>query len=350
MRKSYLGFSLLLMVALTVPALSQGPSAKSEYESYMGFFSEKVPQKQAELGEKFLVDNKESGFRIDAYTLLVKAYTQAQNWAKVMDAADRFKAEFPNADPKKKIFVFQNAMVAGQQANNFEKIISYGDTVLSIDPNDLNALITISSMLPERLPQDEAGKKASLDKSATLATKALGIVQQYFSQPKPAGFSDADWAKERANLEGQLHSTLGLVHLTRQEYDKSAEEYELALKSTPKDGVAHFRMGLAFQYLASNASRSLLDAIKEENSAKTSRADRMLLDEIVAKRQAIEEEVRLKRDRAIDELATAVAIGGVVAQPARDQLEKLYKAKNNDSLDGLDKLINDKKSQVASMQ
>ena len=53
-----------------------------------------------------------------------------------------------------------------------------------------------------------------------------------------------------------------------------------------------------------------------------------------------------KRDRAIDELALAVAIGGVAGAPAREQLEKLYKVKNNDSLEGLDQLIAQKKAQL----
>ena len=39
-----------------------------------------------------------------------------------------------------------------------------------------------------------------------------------------------------------------------------------------------------------------------------------------------------------------LSLGGVVAQPARDQLVKLYQLKNG-STDGLDQLINSKKPQ-----
>jgi len=349
----YPGFYFLLVLALAIPALAalaQQPEAKSraEYDAYNAFYTEQNPQKKAELGEKFLTAYKDSDFRLDAYTLLVRAYTQSQNWAKVMDVAERFTAAFPSADVIKKVFVFENAMTAAQQANNFDKIVAYGDKVLAVAPDNLNAQITLSSMLPERLPQDEAAKKAALDKAYDLATKAMAQVQRIFGQPKPANFTDDQWNRERANLEGQLHATMGLVHLNRMEYQQAADEYETAIKSNPRDGVSRFRLGLAYQYLASDASKQLVEAINAENAAKAARADRALVDELVAKREAAEGVVRERRDKAIDELAKAVAIGGVVAQSARDQLERLYKAKNNESLEGLEQLIDEKKSQLSS--
>jgi tetratricopeptide (TPR) repeat protein len=236
-------------------------------------------------------------------------------------------------------------MLAGQQSNQFPKIIEYGDKVLATDPNNLNAQITISSMLPERLPTDEAGKKAALDKAFDLASKAQAQLPKIFAQ-KPAQFTDAQWNQERSNLDGQLNATLGLVHLNRLEYDKSTERYEAALKSNPKDGVSQYRLGISYQSLASAASKDLLEAYNAENAAKAARADQIQQDELVARRQALEEDVRVKRDKAIDALAKAVAIGGVVAQPAREQLERMWKAKNNDSVEGLEQFINEKKAQL----
>ena len=346
-RTAYLGLTLMLILALGVPAFSQQPQAKTkaEYDAYLAFYNEQNPQKKAELGEKFLADNKDSEFVPQAYQMLVGAYARAQNWAKVVEAADR-AAALPKAENKLKAFAYENAMVASQQANNFEKIVEYGDKLLGLDPNNLNAMITLSSMLPERLPADPAGKKAALDKAGALATKAMTGVQQFFGQAKPANVTDAQWNQEKANLEGQLHATFGLIALNNLDYTKAISEYENSLKVTPKDGLAHFRLGLAFQYLAADASKALVEAIDAENKAKVAKAEQSLLDELVAKRQAMEEDARQKRDKAIDELATAVAIGGVAGQPAREQLEKLYKVKNNDSLEGLDQLIAQKKGQL----
>jgi tetratricopeptide (TPR) repeat protein len=355
-RTCYLGLTLLLIVALGVPAFSQqaapgpaaGPQAKTpaEYNAYKAVYDEQAAPKKAELAEKFITDFKDSELMGQALTMLVGAYAKAQNWTKVMDAADR-AAAYPKADAKLKGFAFGNAMVAAQQANVFEKIVEYGDKLLAVDPNDLNAMITLSSMLPERLPADEAAKKAALDKANTLATKAMAGVTQLFSQPKPAQFTEADWNAQKAQLEGNLHATMGFVALNNRDYPKAVEQYETALKSIPKDGIAHFRLGLAYQFLTSDASKAVVEAIKAENQAKSEKADQVQIDELIAKRQGFEQDLNDKRDKAIDQLATAVAIGGVVQQPAREALTKLYQSKTPDgSTSGLDELINQKKSSL----
>ncbi len=210
-------------------------------------------------------------------------------------------------------------------------------------------MITLSSMIPERLPMDDAAKKAALDKALGLANRAMTGVQQIFSQPKPAQITDAQWTQEKASLEGNLHATMGFIALNNREYQKAVEHYETGLKSIPKDGVAHFRLGLAYQFLTSDASRLLVESIQAENAAKAARAEQFQIDELVAKRQGVEADLDQKRDKAINELATAVAIGGVVSQPARDALTKLYQSKTPDgSTSGLDELIAQKKSQLGT--
>ena len=354
-RTGYLGTALLLIVALGVPAFSQAPAAAApapktpaEYNAYKALYDEQNPQKKAELGEKFLIDFKDSDFIANTYRMLVAAYSRAQNWAKVMEATDRAVA-FPKADALTKTFAFENAMVAAQQSNNFEKIVEYGDKLLVADPTNLNAMITLSSMLPERLPMDEAARKAALDKAQGLAMKAMGGVQQVFGQPKPAQITDAQWTQEKANLEGGLHATMGFIALNNRDYPKAIEHYETGLKSIPKDGVAHFRLGLAYQFLTSEASKLLVESIQAENQAKAARAEQFTIDELVAKRQGVEVDLNEKRDKAINELATAVAIGGVVAAPAREALTKLYQSKTPDgSTAGLDELIAQKKSSLGT--
>lgn len=350
----YLGLSFLLILVLgaATMAQTQAPQLKTrpEYDAYTAAFNEKNPGKKAELAEKFLTDFKDSDltFRAQALSWMVQGYAQSGNAAKAMDTASKLDQLVPNAPASTKASIYSQAMLAAQQSNNTDKVVEFGQKVLTIAPNDANTLITLSSIIPERLPQDEPKKKAALDQAEQYAKQAQAEVGKIFGGAKPDGMSDADWAKEKANIEGQIHSTLGFIQLNRQDYGKAAEQYETALKSTPKDGVAHFRLGLAYQYQANALSKTVLDAYKAENDAKAARADKPLIDELAAKREAVEKDLRDKRDQAINELATAVALGGVVAQPAREQLERLYKLKNNDSLEGLDQLINSKKSQLGA--
>ena len=93
------------------------------------------------------------------------------------------------------------------------------------------------------------------------------------------------------------------------------------------------------------AQKLVLDAYTAENNAKNARADQIQIDELAAKRSALEAEFRGKRDLAIDSFARAVAVGGPNAGTARTQLERLYSQKN-ESLNGLDALIAEKKSEL----
>ena len=347
-RTGYLGVSLSLILVFALFALpgfgqaaqAKQPQAKTqaEYNAYKAVYDEQNPAKKAELGEKFLTDFKESDFIANTYTIIVGAYTRAQNWAKVMDAADRAAAS-PVADDKLKAFAYANAMIAAQNLNNVDKVISYGEKVLAIDPNDLNTLITLSAVIPTKLPADEAGKKAALDKASGLATKALAGIEPMLAK------ADEKTKPQLVQIQGNLHATLGLIAYNRPEYQKSIQEYETAVKSNPKDDVAHFYMALDYQALAAQASRDYQAAIKAENEAKAAKADQPTIDDLAAKRSGLEGDIRNARDKAIDEFAIAAAIGGPVAAQAKDALTKLWTAKN-DSTNGLEEFIAQKKQQL----
>jgi len=83
--------------------------------------------------------------------------------------------------------------------------------------------------------------------------------------------------------------------------------------------------------------------VKSENDAKAAKAEQPVIDEIVAKRTGLQEDINKYRDKAIDEFALTVAIGGQLATQAKDQLTKLWSVKNNDSTAGMDDFIQEKK-------
>ena len=341
-RTGFLGLSLLLLCALVVSALpgfaqEKQPQAKTrpEYDAYLALYNEKEPAKKAALGEKFITEFKDSDFIPNAHTMIVKAYTDEKNWAKVVESADR-AAALPNADNKLKAYAYANAMIASQNTNNIDKVISYGEKVLAITPDDLNTMITLSAVIPMKLPTDAAGKTAALDKANDLATKALAGVQ------KMAATASAADKPQLVQIEGNLHSTIGLIAYNRPDYTKSIQEYELAIQRAPKDEVAHFYLGLNHQALAAQASRDYQAAVNAENAAKAARAEQPAIDELAAKREGLAEDVRKARDKAIDEFAIATAIGGQVGPQAKDALTKLWTAKNENT-NGMEEFIAQKK-------
>jgi tetratricopeptide (TPR) repeat protein len=343
-----LGLSLLLLVSLAMPALAQ--SAQAEYDAYLAFYNEQNPQKKAELAEKFIAEPTltTSQYRSAVVGGLIRAYAAAQNHAKVLETVDKLGTLLPTADDKTKLAAYQNAMIAAQNADNFPKIMDYGDKTLQLDPNDLNAQMTLATMIPERLPADEAQKKAALDKAYGLAEKAQAQIPKIFDKAPPSGVTAEQWKAGRTGYESQITATMGLIHLNRAEYDKAVEKYEAVLKTNQKDAINQYRLGLAYNSLAAAASNATVTAYEDENKAKRDHpSDQFLHEELAAKRQALEEDFKMKREKALDALAKAVALGGVVATPARQALEKLYATKSpNGSLDGLDQLIAAKKQEL----
>src|SRR4029079_17617893 len=126
---------------------------------------------------------------------------------------------FPQADNNTKKFVLQRLMASYQQQNNFDKTVEMGEKLLAIDPKDLPSLLTLSSILPERLPPDEAQKNAQLDKALQYAERALAEIN---ALQKPGQITDQQWTDEKNKLLATVNSSIGLVHLNRKEYDKAS--------------------------------------------------------------------------------------------------------------------------------
>jgi tetratricopeptide (TPR) repeat protein len=345
-RNGYLGLSLFLLFALVVSALpgfgqDKQPQLKTrpEYDGYVAIFNEKDPAKKAALGEKFIAEFKESEGIPNAHTMTIGAYAAAKNWAKVIEFADRAVA-LPNADNKLKAYAYANAMVAAQNLNDVDKVINYGEKVLTVQPDDLNALVTLSAAIPVKLPTNDAAKKAALDKAEGYATKALAGVQGMVAK------ADAATKSQLVQIEGNLYATRGLIANNRMDYNKSIQEYEQALQRTPKDDVAHFYLGADYQALGAQASKDYTAALKAENDAKAARAEQPVIDELAAKRGGMEDDIRKYRDKAIDEYAIATALGGPVSAQAKEALTRLWTAKN-DNTNGLEEFIAQKKSQLS---
>jgi len=335
MKKTAFVASLCLMMAFAVSGFSQaaappaqGPQFKNraEYDGYNAAYTEKDPAKKAESAAKFLNDFKTSdiSFRTNAYLMMVKGYLDAKNNPKAMETAAAIDTALPDAPKDKKATVYSYGMAAAQAANDAQKIEEFGEKVLAMAPNDANTLITLASIIPERLPTDEAGKKAALEKAESYANRAMSEVGKIFNGPKPANLSDADWNAQKTTVTAGLHADLGLVALNRQEYDKAVSEYEQVIKLTSKDPVAQFRVGLAYSGQAAALTKTYLASVDEQNNAIKANADKTQIDELKTKSDALEQSLRAKRTQATDALATAVALGGPVQQPAMDQLKKLW--------------------------
>jgi len=336
-RLGYAGISTVLVLTIALPGLAQQPSpaelaCNAKYGSYY------AKQGDAPLFDAFVNDPtcKENQYRNGAYSLMHKSLAEAKNWKGVMDLANRYEKEMPNAPAASKLFFLGQAMTAAAQAGDVAKVLEFGDRVIAIDPDNLNALLIISTTIPLNLPTDAAASEKQLEKALAYARKLVAMT-------KPAGVDDKVW---QTQVIGPAHGVIGFVYLQKSMFEEAEMEFDQTVKINPKDQLAWYRYGVASTKRAI-AAQNLIEPVYTELNLEANRTPGPERDAVLAKRDAVETEFKEKRDKAIDVLISAVALPEPnVTKAARAMLESLYNPLHDNTNDGLDDLIAKRKAEL----
>jgi tetratricopeptide (TPR) repeat protein len=225
----------------------------------------------------------------------------------------------------------QIALLGATNLKNNPKIQEYAEKVLAFDPNNLNALITLSNLLSQTLPQTEPAKTGGL-------VKTLEITKRALSQPRPKDVADAQWNP----IQLQLRQTTCMVLLNQQKYPESMAECREALKLSPKDPYAWYLIGMSFKVELIDRQKKYTEAVDNYNKVRTT-ADQITLDELKATFQGLEKIASDKRDETLDAFARSAAVGGPVADQARGEMQKI-----TGDAGETNRLIEEKKSQLGN--
>jgi hypothetical protein len=183
--------------AQTQPAASQPQQKKeikdpAEYNAYVGAVQQTDPNAKISGLEAFLAQYPNSVMKEDALELLMVAYQQANNQAKMMDTAQR---------------------------------------ILQANPNNLRALALLSYI---KRAQAEGGQDAqnNLTQGAQFAERGLQALQ---TAPKPEGTSDADFAKMKKQMSAIFNGTSGMAALQAKNYPQAQQRLRAAVEADPND-------------------------------------------------------------------------------------------------------------------
>jgi tetratricopeptide (TPR) repeat protein len=176
--------------ASTQPA-GQAPAQKNkeikdpnEYNAYVGAIKQTDPQAKISGVEAFLAQYPNSVVKEDALEVLMGAYQQAGNQAKVVDTANR---------------------------------------LLAVNPNNVRALVVLA--YTERASQKWADAKDH-------AVKGLEALP---NMPKPDGTPDADFQKQKAQLETLLNGVAGFSALQLKDYPTAQKYLRAAVEGDPNN-------------------------------------------------------------------------------------------------------------------
>lgn len=329
-RTAYLGLFVALFAALAAPGFAQEIKDPTEYAAYMKVYEEKDPAKKAPAGEKFLVDYPSTVARTHTYMHIILSYARVPNWAKALETADKQAQLAPTLSANEKALVIQIGMAAADGTKNTPKLKEYAGKVLEVDPKHAGALVTLSGILANSIPTDDATKAKHFDETLAITKRALAA-------PKPAEATDAVWNPVR----GQLYDTTCMVLLNQKKYAESIAECQEALKINKKDGYAYYLMGLAMKPAVADAIAKYTAAVDKLNLPENRTADQLVRDELKATADGLQSAAQAKTNELIEVFAKSVATGWANAASARNEL-KIFTG----TPDELNKLIADKQAEL----
>ncbi len=241
MVKFTLAFSLALSWGLPASSGAEGASGQG-YPASQGQQGQQAPP-----GAKGFRGTKEEA----------EAFTAIQNELDP-DRAIQLVAEFEKKFPDSQVMsgVCTYAMNAFQQKGDLVKAVEYGEKSLKANPDNLGSLMMMASVLPQNqvLNANQMDKEKKLAEAEKYANHALEVIEKVPKQPDE---NDEQHKKRKDSILGDVHASLGMVHLQRSlmaleggpdrdELAKAEQEYRSAVSMTERpDPAVYYRLGEA---------------------------------------------------------------------------------------------------------
>lgn len=220
--KSFACFAALALL-LIAPLYGQQPKSQEELDALIALQNAQTPDDRIAAAEKLLTDFKDTEFKETANYVL---------------------------------------MLAHQQKNDFENMLLFGERVLSINPDNTGALISLANAIPMRTREFDLDKDEKLAKAEDFAKRALTLIPN-LEKPSP-DMPDDQWLMAKKDFMASVYESLGLVAMKRKSYDAAEEQFRKALEigsEQPASGFFYLGQALKEQGKNDEAINALDQAI-----------------------------------------------------------------------------------------
>ena len=165
------------------------------------------------------------------YNAYVGAVQQTDPAAKI-SGLEAFLTQYPNSVMKED--ALELLMGTYQQANNQAKVIDAANRLLAANPNNARALVLLA--YNERAAQKWADAKQHAERG----------LQALDKMPKADNVSDADFAKQKTQLAGLLNSVAGFSALQLKDYAEAQKYLRPAVEADPNNVENVYPLALAY--------------------------------------------------------------------------------------------------------
>ena len=191
-----------------------------------------APQQPAQPGQQAASPQQKKEIKDPAeYNAYVGAVQQSDPAAKV-SGLEAFLQQYPNSVMKED--ALELLMVAYQQTGNQAKMTDAAQRLLQVNPNNVRALALLA------YSNRAAQKWADAEKYAIQGLQALPHMQ------KGEGVSDADFEKQKTQLAGLLNSVAGFSALQIKDYATAQKYLRAAVEADPNNLENVYPLALAY--------------------------------------------------------------------------------------------------------
>jgi hypothetical protein len=162
------------------------------------------------------------------YNAYVGAVQQQDPNAKI-SGLEAFLTQYPNSVMKED--ALEVLMGAYQQTNNQAKMLETAQRVLQANPNNLRALALLAYVDRAKAEANQ-NPQQNLAEGAQYANKGLEALK---TAPKPEGTSDADFEKLKTQMGVIFNGTAGIAALQNKDYPTAQTDLKAAVQGDPNE-------------------------------------------------------------------------------------------------------------------
>jgi tetratricopeptide (TPR) repeat protein len=174
-------------------------------------------------------------------------------------AADDFAAKFP--DSELRVVAYKSVMHTYQQANNADKMMEAARKVLSLDPDDPEALLGVSQVMAERTRDTDIDKDQRIAEARKDAERALVTVD---TDVPTAGQPQDRVDAYKGFLRSDAYAILGTIDFNNKAWASAEANFKKSIDALPQnvDPIAVFRLSVAL-----DMQDKIPEALKYANQA-----------------------------------------------------------------------------------
>lgn len=204
--------------------------------------------------------------------LYLEVYTSSDP-QEIVAQAERLEATHPDSEFLG--LAFQHKMAAMRDLGDYDGVIKAGARALELIPGNLNTLITLATVIPNRV-DGRTDREELLARARDYASAVLASLDTLMI---PGEIPLEQWESRRAGLEAEAHEALGHVAVKGGDLGEALRQFKAAVDGNPRPKASQwYRLGGA--YLMAGQPEKAIAPLRRAAESGDSAVRRLALDQL----------------------------------------------------------------------